>query len=379
MKSSRKQIHMRTRRTNRFDKLWYVAPSEKSKIDISAYAWARTVTDTHDVQSDEEGLFMKMLPKSFFSIRLLSLGGHNDNDGANKDKRVSRLARKSSILFFCCLLVIYSMENVAFSADERMLSSSHTSNTPGDELYMIKYDHPHASTDSLSDNLLGTRSSTTEYLEGQDTTTTSTDTKMEIGKTQSPIPNNESSSNSPVELRKLRMNHDQHEHHHPYQLSSVVSRPSGLRPSPGSPVSNQKIRLDDITKKYQPSSKLISRIRTQPHKIADLDCTLYGGPFEKMNLYWKDIEDDTSYLPPFCNEIGTSMKMIAASDAKETEQSTSAQNSRATKYLTFEPMLGGLDHNRMVFELYLVLASAMGRTLVLPPKQKYLYMVSCCI
>ena len=89
------------------------------------------------------------------------------------------------------------------------------------------------------------------------------------------------------------------------------------------------------------------------HTIAGLSCGRYGGPShddtEEM-VYWEDIPSDSSYVSPFYN--GTTN----------------------TKYLTFEPDGGGWNNIRMAMETVIVMAHAMGRTLVLPP-EKRMYLI----
>jgi len=85
-------------------------------------------------------------------------------------------------------------------------------------------------------------------------------------------------------------------------------------------------------------------IDPQKHRLADISCEAYGGPsredMEEM-VYWSDIPNDATYASPF----------------RDPE-----------KYLTFEPDHGGWNNIRMAMETTIVLAHAMGRTLVLPPE-----------
>jgi len=84
----------------------------------------------------------------------------------------------------------------------------------------------------------------------------------------------------------------------------------------------------------------------QSHRIAGLSCEKYGGPSDdiaKELVYWEDIPSDAAYASPF-RDTG--------------------------KYLTFEPDHGGWNNIRMAMETTLVLAHAMGRTLVLPPEDR---------
>jgi len=86
------------------------------------------------------------------------------------------------------------------------------------------------------------------------------------------------------------------------------------------------------------------------HRLAGLSCDRFGGPnnsfAEREMVYWSDIPSDHLYLSPFRR-------------ANDEEQ-----------FLTFEPDHGGWNNIRMAMETILVLAHAMGRTLVLPPEQK---------
>jgi len=89
----------------------------------------------------------------------------------------------------------------------------------------------------------------------------------------------------------------------------------------------------------------------QQHKLAGLRCQeKYGGPddefAEREMAFWSDIPSDARYKSPFMD------------DAKE-------------RFLTFEPDHGGWNNIRMAMETALVMSHAMGRTLVLPPEQRF--------
>lgn len=86
------------------------------------------------------------------------------------------------------------------------------------------------------------------------------------------------------------------------------------------------------------------------HKLAGLRCKeKYGGPedeyAEKEMVFWSDIPSDASYKSPFMDET--------------------------ERFLTFEPDHGGWNNIRMAMETALVMSHAMGRTLVLPPEQRF--------
>ena len=82
------------------------------------------------------------------------------------------------------------------------------------------------------------------------------------------------------------------------------------------------------------------------HPIAGLSCADHGGPDDESvseMVFWSDIPSDSDYKSPFYD---------------------------TDKYITFEPDGGGWNNIRMAYETILVLAHAMGRTLVLPPENK---------
>lgn len=89
------------------------------------------------------------------------------------------------------------------------------------------------------------------------------------------------------------------------------------------------------------------------HSIGGLSCSAYGGPDDeiatKEMVYWSDIKSDAQYISPFKKH----------NDVKGGE----------TQYMTFEPDGGGWNNIRMAMETVVVMAHAMGRTLVLPPAQ----------
>merc|ERR1719223_596580 len=79
----------------------------------------------------------------------------------------------------------------------------------------------------------------------------------------------------------------------------------------------------------------------------------YGGPDDDKVMdemvYWEDIPSDSNYISPFYD----------------------ASNE---KFMTFEPDGGGFNNIRMAMETVIVMAHAMGRTLVLPP-EKRMYLI----
>lgn len=78
------------------------------------------------------------------------------------------------------------------------------------------------------------------------------------------------------------------------------------------------------------------------YSVAGLHCT--DGPEDPSEMvYWRDIPGDKEYVSPLVTE--------------------------EEKYVTFEPDEGGFNNIRMALETVIMLAIAMGRTLVIPPSQ----------
>jgi hypothetical protein len=103
-----------------------------------------------------------------------------------------------------------------------------------------------------------------------------------------------------------------------------------------------------------PQSKRRQQRRRQldeVHSIAGLDCTDHGGPTLAADemVYWKDTPRDAHIQSAYANYGPT------------------------TKYITFEPDEAGWNNQRMVVEAMVVLALAMGRTLVIPPRARWDY------
>lgn len=101
----------------------------------------------------------------------------------------------------------------------------------------------------------------------------------------------------------------------------------------------------------------------QSSTAAQLDCEPHGGPSQPYSdevVYWHDshnnIPSDASYTSPFYSK-------------KSQEQSEESTGFWKTKYLTFEMDNSGFNNMRLGFENAMVMAHAMGRTLVLPPKR----------
>jgi hypothetical protein len=106
---------------------------------------------------------------------------------------------------------------------------------------------------------------------------------------------------------------------------------------------HQHLMLDSIHHaKNAPTKQQQQRQKSAP--LAGLDCTAHGGPADAQEMvYWSDIPSDNAHVSPFYS---------------------------SHFYLTFEPDGGGWNNIRMSMETVLAMAHAMGRTLVLPPKQR---------
>ena len=89
------------------------------------------------------------------------------------------------------------------------------------------------------------------------------------------------------------------------------------------------------------------------HSLGGLKCAAYGGPEDEIAIkemvYWSDIPSDSEYVSPF-------------------KRNNEAKGG-PVQYMTFEPDGGGWNNIRMAMETVVVLAHAMGRTLVMPPAQ----------
>ena len=86
------------------------------------------------------------------------------------------------------------------------------------------------------------------------------------------------------------------------------------------------------------------------HDLAGLSCSDHGGPPDELAaemVYWRDIPTDSLFRSP-----------IHAHSTKK-------------RYLTFEPDGGGFNNIRMSMETMIVMAHAMGRTLVMPASQNH--------
>jgi hypothetical protein len=111
-----------------------------------------------------------------------------------------------------------------------------------------------------------------------------------------------------------------------------------------SPKSKGNDRLDEKT------GVLDILRKEEPHRVAGLNCETYGGPSEgdaAEMVYWRDIPSDANFKSPY------------------------ATYGPETKNLTFEPDEGGWNNIRMSMETAVVLAQAMGRTLVCHPSKRW--------
>jgi len=109
----------------------------------------------------------------------------------------------------------------------------------------------------------------------------------------------------------------------------------------------------DDEKKLEEKSAVVEA--DQLMTLGTLDCSAYGGlspNVAKDMVYWQDISSDASYVSPFF------------------EADSQKEGKGGKKYLTFEPDGGGWNNIRMAMESTIMLAIAMGRTLVMPPQKK---------
>ena len=109
-----------------------------------------------------------------------------------------------------------------------------------------------------------------------------------------------------------------------------------------------------------PSNNLIMS-STNYYPVSKLNCEANGGPSQQDTnevVYWRDIPSDTVFMSPFYSP-------------KSQEQSRDGSNNFwKTKYLTFEMDGSGFNNMRLGFENVMIMAHAMGRTLVMPPRRQ---------
>jgi hypothetical protein len=82
-------------------------------------------------------------------------------------------------------------------------------------------------------------------------------------------------------------------------------------------------------------------------RLAKLSCAAHGGPSDEIAaemIYWRDIPSDAAYVSPMYDE------------------------SANEKYLLWDVDVAGFNNKRLSFENFVLLAHAMGRTLVMPAK-----------
>jgi len=95
--------------------------------------------------------------------------------------------------------------------------------------------------------------------------------------------------------------------------------------------------------------RLLEEEERMRENLAGLNCEDHGGPLDMLEagemVYWRDVPSDAEFVSP-----------IKKNDGKK-------------RYLTFEPDGGGFNNARMSLETVVVMAHAMGRTLVMPPSQ----------
>ena len=109
------------------------------------------------------------------------------------------------------------------------------------------------------------------------------------------------------------------------------------------------------------SSNDLTMTATNRYSVAKLNCEAHGGPPQYDSneiVYWRDISSDAAFMSPFYSP-------------KSQEQPHDGSNSFwKTKYLTFEMDGSGFNNMRLGFESVMIMAHAMGRTLVMPPRRQ---------
>jgi len=110
--------------------------------------------------------------------------------------------------------------------------------------------------------------------------------------------------------------------------------------------------------KIDPTTTNIIPKRARGSERGHVEC---GDP-EISNLvsYWNDPRSDRAFQSPF-------LTYPLSSSGHDTNTINNNQQEERTRYLSFEPDLGGWNNIRMEFEIMVVLASATNRTLILPP------------
>ena len=159
---------------------------------------------------------------------------------------------------------------------------------------------------------------------------------------------------------------------------------SRLRYSPGIPLPNQHVqeKMDFLgkgmkKKKFKPTKQLLNQVKTYPHTISGLNCLLYGGPSHtscQEIVYWKDIPSDSEYTSPFYYSKKQHQGVNIMDDDITANQrpylrANEISRDSTNKYLIFQLDDNDWNNKRMVFETFLALSAAMGRTLVLPPRE----------
>eukprot|EP00804_Cyclotella_cryptica_P016037 CCRYP_004193-RB/>CCRYP_004193-RB protein AED:0.04 eAED:0.04 QI:1389/1/1/1/1/1/4/213/543 len=132
-------------------------------------------------------------------------------------------------------------------------------------------------------------------------------------------------------------------------------------------IQSETLKLDGLSgSKFLKINAELDGVETDKSKkkqqsAADLNCELHGGPHPNEYselIYWRDIPSDASFTSPFYSP-------------KSQEQRHGESNTFwKTKYLTFEMDSSGWNNMRLGLENVMLMAHAMGRTLVMPPKRQ---------